>query len=137
MNIQFAEHKNDFEVSTSALLFENKPFTGVLKRDRDDENGEALCHYRNGKKDGVFKEWYLNGEIKEVSLFKEGELHGRRICYWPNGVKRYHVNYVNGHMDGVYEEWDENGISKQTKIYYKGKLIRVQSNNTIPMNSPA
>ncbi|MBR9859918.1 hypothetical protein GYB22_04070 [bacterium] len=136
MNIQFAEHKNDFEVSTDALLFENQPFNGVLKRDSDEVNGEAICHYQNGKKNGVFKEWYLNGEIKEVSLFKDGELHGRRICYWPNGTKRYHVNYINGDMDGIYEEWDDNGMNKQTKIYYKGKLIRIQKVNSSSIATP-
>ena len=126
MNVQFAQHQNEFEVQDHGLMFEKQPFSGSLFREGNESLGEAICHYKNGLKDGVFKEWYPNGQIKEVSLFREDEFHGRRICYWPNGTKRFHVNYINGEMDGVYEEWDMNGINKQFKTYYKGKLICVK-----------
>lgn len=129
MNVQFAQHENDFQVQQHGLLFENQPFTGVLSRSATENHGAAICNYTDGRKNGVFKEWYLNGKIKEVSLFRDDELHGRRICYWPNGTKRFHVNYINGLMDGVYEEWDENGISKQIKTYYKGKLVCIKKQN--------
>lgn len=129
MNVQFAQHQNDFEVQNHGLMFENVPFTGSLNRSASGQLGQAVCHYVDGKKNGVFKEWYPNGNIKEVSLFRDDELHGRRICYWSNGSKRFHVNYINGVMDGVYEEWDDNGISKQIKTYYKGKLICVKKSH--------
>ncbi len=126
MNVQFAQHENDFDVQNQGLMFENQPFTGTLNRAATEHLGEAICHYLNGLKNGVFKEWYKNGQIKEVSLFRDDELHGRRIWYWPNGSKRFHVNYIEGQMNGVYEEWDENGICKQIKTYYKGKLVCVK-----------
>lgn len=126
MNVLFASHQKDFDVQHSGLMFENQLFTGSLHRSATNLYGEAICHYKDGKKDGLFKEWYQNGHIKEVSLFQDDELHGRRICYWPNGTKRFHVNYINGQMDGVYEEFDENGMTKQIKTYYKGKLICVK-----------
>lgn len=126
MNVQFAQHENDFQVQSHGLMFEDQPFTGVLNRSETSAYGKAICSYVEGRKNGVFKEWYQNGQIKEVSLFRDDELHGRRICYWPNGTKRFHVNYINGLMDGVYEEWDENGISKQIKTYYKGKLVCIK-----------
>jgi antitoxin component YwqK of YwqJK toxin-antitoxin module len=128
MQIQFNDHQRDFDVKNQGLMFENQPFTGSLHRDAGPNNGQAVCQYTNGLKNGVFKEWYINGKIKEVSLFRDNELHGRRICYWPNGTKRFHVNYINGQMDGVYEEFNNNGMTKQIKTYYKGKLICVRKN---------
>ena len=130
MNVLFKSHQQDFDVQNKGLMFENQLFTGVLHRSTNNQFGEAICSYKDGKKDGVFKEWYLNGNIKEVSLFQGDEFHGRRICYWPNGTKRFHVNYVNGEMDGVYEEFDMNGLTKQIKTYYKGKLICVKKSLT-------
>ena len=129
MNVQFAQHEKDFVVQNQGLMFENQPFNGVLHRTESNGLGEAICHYTNGLKNGVFKEWYPNGNIKEVSLFRDDDFHGRRICYWPNGTKRFHVNYIEGEMDGVYEEWDQSGITKQIKTYYKGKLICVKKND--------
>ena len=129
MNVQFSQHREHFDVHNRGLFFINQPFSGVLKRNANEIHGIAICNYADGLKNGVFKEWYVNGQIKEVSLFRADELHGRRICYWPNGLKRFHVNYVDGCMNGIYEEWDETGISKQIKTYYKGKLICVKKSH--------
>ena len=126
MDLHFAQHQNELDVQHGGLMFDNQPFTGSLHREASNTTGEAICHYQNGKKNGIFKEWYPGGTIKEVSMFRDDELHGRRICYWPNGTTRFHVNYSEGEMDGVYEEFADNGITKQIKTYYKGNLIRVR-----------
>jgi len=40
-------------------------------------------------KDGIYKEWYENGQLRKEIEYKEGKMNGHYISYWENGqIKR-------------------------------------------------
>ncbi|MFW9596425.1 MAG: TonB family protein [Paludibacter sp.] len=39
-------------------------------------------------KDGIYKEWYENGQIRKEVEYSEGKRNGRYISYWENGQKK-------------------------------------------------
>lgn len=41
--------------------------------------------YRDGKRDGVWKEWYANGKAKEISPYDTGTFHGERRFFDSTG----------------------------------------------------
>ena len=121
MTALYQDIKDHLELKNNSLCLSGKPFTGMLKKKLDDEISEI--NYYNGQIHGIYKCFFPNGKIKEISLYKNGLLDGRCISYWPNGQKRMNVTYVDGEMDSLYEEWNEIGMLICRKTYFKGKLI--------------
>ncbi len=97
--------------------------------------------YRNGKKDGVFKEYtsegnllidgkYLNGEKngdwtyyyanKNVDMtggFKKDLQHGYWKFYYPKGIIYYEGEFINNKKNGVWKFYYNNGNVWRTGIY--------------------
>jgi len=65
--------------------------------------------YSNGKKDGLYEEWYKNSQLKEKSIYKDGELNGLSEEWYQNGKWCEISNWKNGRQDGLYEYWYPNG----------------------------
>ena len=53
----------------------------------------------SGNKNGEFKSFYENGNLKESMIFENGLVNGKRISYWVNGLKKEN-NFVSGAMRG-------------------------------------
>ena len=90
------------------------PYTGWMKAIRDGLP-RNLYHFKNGKRDGPFFEWYQHNRKMTEGQYKEGQLHS--ISTWkPNGEKCPYTKVMNG--AGVFVSYHENG-RKKTKGYYK------------------
>jgi hypothetical protein len=126
----YQDIKHQLELKNNKLYLGDLPYTGMLKKKHKDE----LCeiNYCNGEMHGIYKCFYLNGTIKEISLYKNSVLDGRCIYYWPCGQKQMNVSYVDGEMDGLYEEWNEMGVLVCRKTYFKGKLISIKGCSFLP-----
>jgi hypothetical protein len=126
----YQDIKHLLELKNNKLYLGALPYTGMLKKQLKDE----LCeiNYCNGEMHGIYKCFYLNGTIKEISLYKNSVLDGRCISYWPCGQKQMNVSYIDGETDGLYEEWNEAGALVCRKIYFKGKLIAVKGCSFLP-----
>lgn len=64
---------------------------------------------KDGKKNGIAKEFYEDGKLKWQGNFINDSLHGESIGYFPNGNKEYEASYRNGVAEGVYRTYYENG----------------------------
>lgn len=74
-----------------------------------------------GKKDGLWKYYHSNGNLKEVSYYINGELTDSSWSYLPNGLKQYKLNFVNDKINGdvfVYE----NGVLRNKMTYTNGEF---------------
>ena len=56
---------------------EKEPFTGIAKYYSKDESSIFEFPYKNGKKEGRGKEYYLNGKFKSDAFFIDGLLQGK------------------------------------------------------------
>ncbi len=65
-------------------------------------------NYKEGKKDGIQREWYYTGKLYCEYNYKKGEKNGIQQCWYENGQLWYKYNYKNGKLDGIQKEWNEN-----------------------------
>jgi antitoxin component YwqK of YwqJK toxin-antitoxin module len=86
--------------------------------------GEKLMerNFINGKREGIFKQWWPNGNYRYLFTFKNDEYNGTQYVFFPDGKKRQASNYILGELDGLQSIWDEKGelISNYT---YKDKKL--------------
>ena len=127
----------------------NKPITGIVYSEYEGEinyfsyytdgkknglskkqypNGELMFEesWKSGKLDGPQKYWYLNGKIKEELYYLDGEIDGDKILWHPNGVMASKQKLKDGVIEGEYFEWWDNGKLKRDWIYEKGKFNGIQ-----------
>ena len=125
----FAEREVDFEKleynEETKLVYvegEKETFTGIAKYYSKDESSIFEFPYKNGKKEGRGKEYYLNGKFKSDAFFIDGLLQGKSIGYYENGNLEYEENYKDGKLDGLVKNYYENGQLKAELNYKNGKL---------------
>jgi hypothetical protein len=51
---------------------------------------------KDGKKDGLWKEWYENGQLRWEKNYKDGKLDGLARGWYKNGQLRWENNYKDG-----------------------------------------
>src|ERR1700751_4601716 len=54
---------------------------------------KSIIVYKDGKKDGEYKTYYNNGKIEISSTWIEGKLNGEAINYYENGKIELKRNY--------------------------------------------
>jgi len=69
------------------------------------------------KKQGEYKEWYMNGQLNLHCSFKDGLLDGEYKKLYSNGKLSNHYFYKNGKLYGEYESWYENGPLRIHSFY--------------------
>ncbi len=92
-------------------------------------------NYVNGKLDGLYERFYLNGIHYERTNYKDGVYHG--ICeFWYDitGKKMKSMNFENGKLHGAYKYWDQNG--KLVEDFYFNHGIRSDIFVKIPSKNP-
>ena len=53
-------------------------------------------HFKNGKRDGVYKEWYKSGRKKFLRHYKNGIENGVRKKWDKDGKLTFQGNFVDG-----------------------------------------
>jgi len=126
----FAEREVDFEKleydEKTELLYvegEKEAFTGIAKYYSKDESSIFEFPYKNGKKEGRGKEYYLNGKFKSDAFFIDGLLQGKSIGYYENGNLEYEENYKDGKLEGESTNYDENGNLTSKAIYKDDEIV--------------
>jgi antitoxin component YwqK of YwqJK toxin-antitoxin module len=69
--------------------------------------------FKDGQKDGIYKEWYKNGQLRYERTYKNNKLNGVYRAWYENGQLRYERNYQDGKKDDNYKLTDKN---KQLQI---------------------
>ncbi len=94
-------------------------FTIVTEQDST-QNGESIIKYKSGKvkmqgmmkdgkREGLWKSFYENGNQWSESVFTAGIKNGKTSTWYENGNKRYDGFYTNDMESGKWTYWDEAG----------------------------
>ena len=67
------------EIPFSGIAYELSPALDTLR----------MISYKNGKKCGVEKKWYSNGQIKELRYYENGKKQGIHKGWWADGKNRF------------------------------------------------
>lgn len=152
-NVSSGEENIKCVTDENNLLFctdeKNKPYTG--KRDLKNANGtnisaenlregylDGLCtyfddkgqrkertYYKKGIKNGMYKVYYSNNNIKILASYREGLLNGVSDVYETNGSLRGRMKYKNGYLESGY---CKNGDKKED---FSKKTIKSYPFNTL------
>ena len=95
-------------------------------------NCKQSGNFIEGKRDGVWKEYYSDGKLKFVGSFIDDTPNGKHIFYWEDEKKKAEGTYVMGKREGEWRHYDTNG-SLFLRIYYKdGREIKYDNVNVEP-----
>jgi len=76
----------------------------------------------NGKKEGIYKQYFESGVLKRDATYKNDTLEGKVMYYHPNTKKLMEGTYVKGLRNGEFNYYDESGKLIETLHYRMGKL---------------
>ena len=94
------------------LKSEMKPLNGIMYCEFG-ENGNFI----NGKKNGIHKTWYEDGQLKSEGYKIDGKEDGIHKTWYENGQLEFDVNFKDGKRDGLYKLWYKNGQLQFDKKY--------------------
>jgi len=99
---------------------------GISKTFYPGGNITELIHYRDGKKEGEWIQYFDDGKVKFRGAFSCDEKEGPFTGYYPGGKISFSGAYKAGHMDGTWTFYDENGDVIRSEKYSGGALIKEQ-----------
>jgi len=83
------------------------------------------CNYKTNTKEGIFKEWYRNGQIESKTNYLNGLRHGLFEYWYSNGERESVQHYSNGQKNGKCTWWNKDG-SLQNELTFKHGLNQNQ-----------
>ena len=89
------------------------------------ENGQLMqdSQYADGVAHGLMQEWHENGERMAEGSFKEGKLDGFVRRWYDDGKREAEYPYKDGELNGIVLQWNRKGVMIGKKSYEKGKLM--------------
>jgi antitoxin component YwqK of YwqJK toxin-antitoxin module len=75
---------------------------------------------KDGKREGKWTWYHINGKIKQTTEYKGGLLEGANIIYYPTGQKLFEGNYVNDETSGNATWWFWTGQKEEEGSYDDG-----------------
>ena len=104
----------------------NELYSGKVFKNRMGGKKEFEGSYKDGKKDGLWTDYYENGQKRSVETYKDGRKDGL-YTYWHEDVLMYEGTYKNGKEDGLWTRWYENGQKMTVRTYKDKELISQNS----------
>ncbi len=77
------------------------------------EEGEYKIITLVSIKTGLWEEWYDNGQKREESNYLDGVLNGLWTRWWDNGKKESEGNFKNGKKNGKWTTWFNDGVVRE------------------------
>ncbi len=84
-------------------------------------SGKEIVNLKNGKRNGLYQEYYKNGNVKSEINYKDEIQEGETFSYREDGSLFRNSNFVNGEYSGDGLEYYENGNTRM--IYNDEKYI--------------
>lgn len=94
---------------------------GEFKRWYGNGNIREQKFYRNGKLEGSYKSWYENGQISSHGFYKNGKWDGERRVWNYSGNLMMQAFYRNDDAEGMVKCWHSNGIPEICSFWKNGK----------------
>lgn len=105
------------------LLFQGKPFDGILVTHLGGTEMTRLTPYLNGLPNGVEKEYYPDQQLSAEREYKDGKKVGMHKGFYGDGQRRFKASYKDGEYDGAVWEWNPSGSLYSYTLYNRGHVI--------------
>lgn len=81
--------------------------------------------YVVGLKEGIWREYYINGVLKSEGNYVQGNPDGKFLIYYDNGKLKEEQFYVNGFREKTWRKFDELGVISLTIAYENNMEKRI------------
>ena len=85
------------------------PITGIVCRNYESGKLERKAQFKNGKPEGIEKDYYPSGELESEVLYKNGMREGIRKSYYKSGKLMMEQTYIEGKQEGILKNFYESG----------------------------
>lgn len=109
------------KVKEGILYYQNQPFSGWQYELYSSGDTAVLVPFNDGKEQGLAKQWYPNGRLREQRFYEKGEKEGEHKGWWENGRQRFEYRFKKGVHDGNQKEWNQEGILSKELNYKEGR----------------
>ena len=107
------------------------------------KEGEMTEYYKDGKIKGVrlFKNdiqvgkatfYYPGGQVKEVQYYEDGKLNGGDTVFYESGKPEFLRTFNKGVLDGYLRKWAEDGMVLYEAKYANDTLVEVKGQSLHP-----
>ena len=76
----------------------------------------------NGLPEGIHNWWHINGELRAQGPYLHGKRHGVYKSWYENGSRKLVLNYDQDRLTGEQLKWDQNGMLSMREMYDNGIL---------------
>jgi hypothetical protein len=84
---------------------------------------ESQCNYHANTKEGLYKEWYENGQIAFEGSYKNGVRNGLCTSWYKSGQKEAEEYWLNGQLHGSSKYWTQKGDLQFDLAFNHGQNI--------------
>ncbi|MEI7486775.1 MAG: toxin-antitoxin system YwqK family antitoxin [Chryseobacterium sp.] len=95
------------------------------------------CGFKDGLQEGTCKQFYENGQVKEVADWKKGKLEGDAVFYFENGKTQAKGEYKKGYKVKEWAYYDKNGVLTSKEVFRNGEKNVYDNNSTATFYSPS
>ena len=99
------EMSSDGTLDNPTNIHRGNKHNGVYEEWYNNGQLKVRQNYKEGKENGLYQSWYSNGQSSMRCTYKDGKLEGDYKRWWNNGELGSRIEYENNKVNGVYEEW--------------------------------
>ena len=99
---------------------------GISRNYYPGQGMSEILHWKNGVKDGEWIEYYTDGRIKLSGFYKTDEKDGVFKAFYASGTVMSIGFYSGGHAQGTWSYFTPKGILEKLETYKDGLLIRTE-----------
>lgn len=117
------EDREHMTFEQNRLLYDGQPFNGEWNSHYEDGYLKETGSYKDGFKEGMFKEYYAGGVLKTIAEYSAGQMNGSFKKYYSDGQFWINGTYSNGLRDGEFKYLNKKGELVETRFYRNGVRI--------------
>ena len=126
-NEAFILDSSKIDLTKSIVLYQKIPFTGQIYSFHPGTLDTLwVRNYKDGLKNGVWRKYFLNGELKEKRKFRKGKKEGDYVGYYAGGIKNFIFKFQNGEYNGTNKVWTKEGLLIEEGNFKNGYEFGVQ-----------
>ncbi|MCS3530143.1 toxin-antitoxin system YwqK family antitoxin [Chryseobacterium sp. JUb7] len=79
------------------------------------------CGFKDGLQEGSCKQFFDNGQVKEIAEWKKGKLEGDATFYFENGKIQAKGEYKKDYKVKEWQYFDKNGVLTSKEVFRNGE----------------
>jgi antitoxin component YwqK of YwqJK toxin-antitoxin module len=109
------------------FVYQNIPYSGLaIANYPNSSQTEKRIEFKNGKKDGLFELFYIDGQLSQQTSYANGKRNGISKTWWKDGQIRSESNFKNDKGHGIQKQWYRAGMIFKIMNLENGKEIGLQ-----------